>query len=48
MAAQFNLTRRVAAAAEPMDRAGDQLLAGTGLAPDEDSGIGGRHDLDLR
>src|SRR5438874_13834417 len=32
--------------AQPVNQAGDQLLAGSGLAPDEDRRIGRRHRLD--
>ena len=38
---------RVGAAAEAMDGAGDQFLAGAGFTLNEDRGIGGRGGLDL-
>ena len=48
MAAQFSLTNvPLAAPAQVVDRAGDQLLAGAGLALDQHRRVGRRDDLDL-
>ena len=48
MAAQLSLTKvRLAARAQVVQGAGDQLLAGAGLAADEHGGVGGGDGLDL-
>ena len=39
--------RTLAAAAQPVERPGDELLTGAGLAQDQHRGVGGRDLLDL-